>query len=95
MSKVIIHPQAEAFLRALSPEPRARLVKALKTLPAGDTKVLEGRLAGYWRLRQGGYRIIFADSMKDGIRTFECLFAERRSLVYELFEQILAEQTLE
>ena len=95
MRRVAVHPQAEAFVRALAPEPRGRLFKAMKALPNGDTKPLEGRLAGYWRLKDGGYRIIYADAVKDGIRTFDCLFAERRSVVYELFEQILAEDALQ
>lgn len=95
MTKVIVHPQVETFVRALAPEPRRRLVKAMKGLPARDIKSLEGPLGGYWRLREGGYRIIFADSMKEGVRTFDCLFAERRALISELFEQIVAEQALE
>ena len=94
MNKVIVHPQAEAFVRALAPEPRRRLVRAMKALPAGDTKALEGRLSSYCRLRVGGFRILYAESVKDGVRTFDCLFAERRSLVYELFEQIVIEETL-
>ncbi len=95
MNRVVVHPQTETFMRALAPEPRRRLVRALKALPTGDIKALEGRLSGYWRVRVGGYRIIYADSVKAGIRTFDCLFAERRSLVYELFEQILVEEALE
>lgn len=75
MSKVLVHPQAEAFVRALAPEPRRRLIRALKALPTGDIKALEGGLSGYWRVRVGGYRIIYADSVKAGIRTFDCLFA--------------------
>lgn len=67
----------------------------MKALPAGEINALEGRLSGYSRLRVGGYRIIFADTVKNGVRTFDCLFAERRSIVYELFEQILAEQALQ
>jgi mRNA-degrading endonuclease RelE of RelBE toxin-antitoxin system len=94
MNRVIVHPQAEVFVRGLAPEPRRRLVRAMKALPAGDTKALEGRLSGYGRLRVGGYRILYADSVKDRVRTFDCLFAERRSLVYDLFEQILVEETL-
>ena len=95
MNKLLIHPQAEGFIRSLAPEPRTRIIQALKALPAGETKALEGRLSGYWRLRVGGYRLIFADKVIKGIRTFDCLFAERRSIVYELFEQILAEKILE
>lgn len=64
-------------------------------MPSGDTKALEGRLAGYARLRVGGYRIILAERMEKGGHTFHCLFAERRPIVYELFEKILAEQALQ
>lgn len=95
MNRVVIHPQAERFIRGLAPEPRSRLVKAIKGLPVGEVKTLEGKLSGYSRLRVGGYRIIFADSVKNGVRTFDCLFADRRSIVYDLFEQILAEQALQ
>jgi mRNA-degrading endonuclease RelE of RelBE toxin-antitoxin system len=95
MRRVVVHPEAEAFVRALAPEPRRRLVQAMKRLPAGDTKPLEGRLCGYWRLREGGYRIIYADTVKEGVRTFDCLLAERRPVVCELFEQIVAEQAIE
>jgi mRNA-degrading endonuclease RelE of RelBE toxin-antitoxin system len=94
LNKYVVHPQAEEFIRSLAPEPRSRLVRAIKALPEGETKALEGRLDGYFRLRVAGYRVIFEDSVKSGIRTFDCLFAERRSIVYELFEQILVEQTL-
>ncbi|MCZ7636294.1 MAG: hypothetical protein M5U12_09820 [Verrucomicrobia bacterium] len=95
MIRVVVHPQVEAFVRGLAPEPRHRLAQALKRLPAGDTKALEGRLSGYGRLRVGGYRVVYAEVVKEGVRTFQCLFAERRSFIYELFEQILAEQALE
>jgi hypothetical protein len=56
---------------------------------------MPGRLAGYWRLREGEYRVIYAESMKRTVRQFDCIFIERRPLVYELFEQILGEQALE
>jgi mRNA-degrading endonuclease RelE of RelBE toxin-antitoxin system len=95
MSKIIVHPQVEGFVRSLAPEPRRRLITAMKALPAGNTKALEGRLAGYCRLREGGYRVIYSDSVKAGVRTFDCIFAERRSFIYDLFEQIIAEDALE
>ena len=93
--KITVFPQAEGFIRALAPEPRKRLVQAIKALPAGNTKFLEGTLSGYSRLRVGGFRVIYVDSMKKGVRTFDCVFAERRPIVYEMFEQILSEQALE
>ena len=40
MSKIIIHPQVEGFVRALAPEPRRRLVRAMKAVPTGDIKAL-------------------------------------------------------
>jgi mRNA-degrading endonuclease RelE of RelBE toxin-antitoxin system len=93
--KIVVFPQAEGFIRALSPEPRKRVVQGIKALPAGDTKLLEATLAGYTRLRVGGFRVIYVDVMKKGVRTFDCVFAERRPIVYEMFEQILSEQALE
>ena len=42
--KITVFPQAEGFIRALAPEPRKRLVQAIKALPAGDIKILEGAL---------------------------------------------------
>jgi mRNA-degrading endonuclease RelE of RelBE toxin-antitoxin system len=71
----------ERFIKTLAPEPRRRLVRAMKQLPAGETKALEGRLVGYCRLREGGYRIVYADAVKEGRRTFDCLFVERRPIV--------------
>lgn len=95
MSKIVIFPQAEAFILSLAPEPRKRLTQALKALPDGDTKPLEGSLAGYYRIRVGGFRVIYKDAMQKGVRTFDCVYAERRPVVYELFEQIVSEQALE
>lgn len=95
MTRIKVHSQLEEFLRTLSPEPRGRLTRALKLLPGGDVKALEGTLSGYFRLRVGGYRVIYSDTMENGIRTLHCIFAERRAVIYELFEQILAEQALE
>jgi mRNA-degrading endonuclease RelE of RelBE toxin-antitoxin system len=95
MNRVLIHPQAETFVRSLAPEPRRRLLRAMKALPRGEIKALEGRLSGYCRLREGGYRIIYKEEVKAGVRTFDCLFAERRPIVYQLFEQLLVEQALE
>jgi mRNA-degrading endonuclease RelE of RelBE toxin-antitoxin system len=95
MSKVVVFPQAEAFIRGLPPEPRKRLIRGLKSLPAGDTAALEGSLAGYCRLRVGGFRVIYTERLKKGVRTFDCVFAERRPVVYEMFAQILAEQALD
>ena len=49
----------------------------------GDIRALEGNLSGYYRLRIGRFRLIFAYQNAGGIAA---LFLEERRLVYELFE---------
>ncbi len=62
--------------------------RALKELARekGDIKRLEGPLDGYCRLRVGGYRVILYYT---GGGTLECVFAERRNIVYEVFAHAL------
>jgi mRNA-degrading endonuclease RelE of RelBE toxin-antitoxin system len=92
--RVEIAPRVEEFVKALAPEPRKRLTQGIKALARnqGDTKMLEGRLESYSRLRLGGYRVIFARRSEQGEGIIDCVFAERRSVVYEIFEKLLAEQ---
>ena len=82
-----IKPSAQVaeFLRGLSPEPRRQLRVAIRALARnrGDIKALEGGLAGYWRLRVGSYRVILWRSAT----VIECVFAERRSIIYEIFAE--------
>lgn len=89
--RVDLAPQVVDFVRRLAPEPRRLLRRALRDLcrEQGDIRPLEGPLAGYYRLRARGYRIIFAYS---GRGTIQCVFAERRSIVYEVFAQALLEE---
>ena len=87
--RVVLAGQVVEFLRRLPPEPKRRLGQALRDLTRekGDLKALEPPLDGYCRLRIGGYRIVFSYGKRG---TIECIFAERRSVVYELLlERIL------
>jgi mRNA-degrading endonuclease RelE of RelBE toxin-antitoxin system len=88
--RVRLSAQVVEFVQRQAPEPRKLLRRALKQLGAesGDIKGLEGPLDGYCRLRVGAYRIIFSYS---GRRTIDCVFAERRNIVYEVFAEALAE----
>ena len=80
-----IKPSAQVadFLRALAPTPRRQLRPAIRSLTRGrgDVKALEGVVAGYWRLRVGSYRVILWRTAT----VIECVFVERRSIVYEIF----------
>lgn len=89
--RVLLAAQVVAFVRRLPPEPKARLRQALRDLAKerGDIKALEAPLDGYCRLRVGGYRIVFSYGPR---RTIECIFAERRSVVYELLLERLRDR---
>ena len=86
--KVELSEQVVDFVRRLPPEPRRRLRQALRDLARerGDIKPLEGPLEGYCRLSVGAYRIVLSYTSQ---RTIQCVFAERRSVVYELLVQLL------
>jgi len=73
------------------------LREALRSLACerGDIRALEGPLEEYHRLRVGGYRIILAYKLSGKRRIIQCIFAERRSAVYETFQQLLRKHLLE
>jgi mRNA-degrading endonuclease RelE of RelBE toxin-antitoxin system len=90
MARVDVKQPVYDFVRRQAPEPRRALKKALRDLgfEKGDIRSLEQALAGYHRLRVGKFRIIFRYVDSGGI---EAIFAEERSMVYEVFEsQLLA-----
>lgn len=94
MTGVNLSAQVIEFLGQLAPEPRKTLRIALRRLEQekGDIKSLEGKLAGYQRLRSGSHRVIFARKVRNGRPEIDCIFAEHRSLVYEVFTAALALQ---
>jgi len=96
-TRIRVEAQVEAFVKSLAPNPKKRLRLAIKSLVDGhgNIKSLEGNLAGYSRLSVTGYRVIFKEHAEHGIRIIDCIFAERRALVYEIFVSLLAEQSLE
>ena len=89
--KVLLAVQVVEFVRHLPPEPRRRLRSALRDLARerGDLKALEAPLEGYCRLRVGGYRVVFAYGKRP---TIECIFAEQRSVVYEMLLERLRDR---
>ena len=90
-TKVEIDPQVASFLRSLAPEPRKQVRASLRGLEEerGDLKLLEDELSGFSRLRVGHYRIIVQFYSKAGQQVARCVYAERRSVVYELFAELL------
>jgi mRNA-degrading endonuclease RelE of RelBE toxin-antitoxin system len=92
-TKVRVESQVESFVKSLAPEPRRRLTIAIKALAhdRGDIQRLEGRLEGYSRLRVAGHRVIFYERAERGERIVDCVFAEKRAIVYDLFIRLLSE----
>src|SRR5258707_8182727 len=86
----------EEFVKALAPEPRQALNREIKGLAKerGDTRTLEGKLAGWHRLRVAGYRGLYKETAASGARIINCVYANHRSVVYEMFAQLLADQLI-
>jgi mRNA interferase RelE/StbE len=91
--RVRLAAQVVEFVRRQAPEPRRRLRQAIRELAAGrgDVKPLEGPLQEYCRLRVGPYRIVLRYATA---KTVECVFAERRGLVYEVFAEAMLDRLL-
>ncbi|HXC02256.1 MAG TPA: hypothetical protein VNU49_06355 [Opitutaceae bacterium] len=83
----IVRPAVQVieYVRRLAPEPRRAIKRSLMDLrnEGGDIQALEGNLTGYYRLKVGRHRLIFAYAQDEAI---EVVFIEERSLVYEVFE---------
>lgn len=97
MIKVELSEQVVAFVKRQSPESRRWLRAALRrlTLEQGDIKSLEGSLAGYYRLRVRGHRVIFTyECSAKTSRIIKCVFAERRHVIYEVFAEMLKDRLL-
>ena len=90
---VRLAPQVVDFIGSLAPQPRRRLRLALRELSRGkgDVEPLEGPLQDYCRLRVGPYRIIISYGKP---RIIECVFAERRSIIYEVFADAMIARLL-
>jgi mRNA-degrading endonuclease RelE of RelBE toxin-antitoxin system len=86
--RVEVAEQVADFVRRLAPEPRRVLRGALRDLAKGrgDVKALEGPLSAYCRLRVRGYRVILSYAKKGSV---QCVYAERRSVIYEVFADTL------
>jgi len=93
VTRVRVSRQVVDFVPSQAPEPRRRLRRALRELAAakGDVKPLEGPLQDYCRLRVGPYRIILRYTAP---KTVDCIFAERRNIIYEVFAETMLDRLL-
>jgi mRNA-degrading endonuclease RelE of RelBE toxin-antitoxin system len=91
--RVRVAAQVADLVRRMAPEPRRRLRRALRDLEKGkgDIRPLEGPLQEYFRLRAGPYRVILSYGPS---QTVDCIFAERRGIVYEIFADAMVERLM-
>ena len=91
--KIRLSRQVADFVRALFLEPRRKMRLALKALARGqgDVRSLEGPLLSYCRLKVSNYRVILFYRSPSEI---ECVLAEIRSIVYEIFAETLREKLI-
>ncbi|MFA6287555.1 MAG: cytotoxic translational repressor of toxin-antitoxin stability system [Opitutaceae bacterium] len=84
--RVRVEMQIKEFVMSLGMEHRRALKRGLKQLESeqGDIKALGDDLEGFYRLRVGPFRIIFR--YREG-KVIECVYMNRRALVYEVFER--------
>ena len=89
--KLEVSDQVIAYVKGLPPEPRRSLRLAIRKLEAlyGDIRNLEGPLADYQRLRVGAHRVIFQTISTQNGPVLRCIFAQHRSVVYTMMEEIL------
>ena len=89
--RVEVSDQVIAYVKGLPPEPRRALRHAIRKLegPRGDIRKLEGSLSNHQRLRVGYHRIIFQRVPSESGPLLRCIFAQHRSVVYTMMEEIL------
>ena len=83
--KVKVRPQVRVFATTLGMEHRRIFKRAVLGLATekGDIRALGDNLSGYYRLKVSRFRVIFRYTPGQVI---ECVFAEERKLIYEIFE---------
>ena len=90
--EVIVESQPLTFVRRQSPDTRKKLRAAIHAIERGDSfpNPLEDELEGFYKVRVENYRLILQHESGDTAPLFKVVFAERRSVVYEMFRQIIA-----
>ena len=89
--EVLVEAQPLAFIRRQSPDARKRIRAAIHAIERGDffPDPLEDELEGFYKLRVEDCRLILKHESGSKAPLFKVVFAERRSVVYELFRKII------
>ncbi len=89
--EVLVEAQPLAFIRRQSPDVRKRIRAAIHAVERDGLfpDPLEDELEGFYKLRVENCRLILKHETGGTAPLFKVVFAERRSMVYELFRQII------
>jgi mRNA-degrading endonuclease RelE of RelBE toxin-antitoxin system len=89
--KVTLEPQPREFIRRQPPDARRRLREVLHEVERGKLfpEPLRDELDGFYKVKANDHRLIVQHASGDDGPFFRVVFIERRSLVYEMFRQIL------
>ena len=90
--EVIVEAQPLAFIHRQSPDARKSLRAAIHDIERGDSfpDQLDDELEVFYKLRVENCRLILKHESGDKAPLFKVVFAERRSVIYEMFRQIIA-----
>ena len=90
--RVTIEPQPREFIRRQPPATRQQLREVLHAIERGKLfpEPLDEELEGFYKLRVENCRLILKHESGEKAPLFKVVFAERRSVVYEMFRQIIA-----
>jgi hypothetical protein len=89
--KVTIEQQPLEFIQRQPPEHRKRLRDVLRAVERGTVfpGPLEDELEGFYKLKVERFRLILQSVATPEGPGFRVVFAERRTVVYEMFSQLL------
>jgi mRNA-degrading endonuclease RelE of RelBE toxin-antitoxin system len=90
--KVTVEPQPREFIRRQPPATRQQLREALHAIEHGKIfpEPLDEELEGFYKVRVENCRMIVQHVAGEAGPFFRVVFIERRSVVYEMFRQIIA-----
>jgi mRNA-degrading endonuclease RelE of RelBE toxin-antitoxin system len=90
--KVTVEPQPREFIRRQPPATRQQLREALHAIERGKIfpEPLDEELESFYKVRVENCRLIVQHVAGEAGPFFRVVFIERRSVVYEMFRQIIA-----
>ncbi len=90
--RVTIEPQPRAFIRRPPPATRRQLQETLHAIKRGKIfpEPLDEELDGFYKMRVENCRLIVQHVAGEAGPFFRVVFIERRSVIYEMFRQIIA-----